>query len=218
MIEIRTKVFQSPELQRLFEAAPNQYRRALSIWLTNEKVLFIGGRFRKGIVSRALIDKKISGTSEPWNYRTANFFKGFVDETGGGLKLVMGTNLKEKGGLQESIAKMMEGPYTQSSSKNVLIPIFQNGVEFKTPRKLMLRDFREMLADHKLFTVRCGGRIDFISNETRKVMFVSTKSIHVPQQYDFVGAWNGRIPAAIVRGQKTIDRETERIAKGTYHV
>ncbi|MDD5363402.1 MAG: hypothetical protein PHN88_14845 [Ignavibacteria bacterium] len=218
MIDVKTKVFQSPELQRLFAVAPNQYNRALKIWLTNEKVLFVGGRFRKGVVSRDLMRKKIFGTSESWNYRVSNFFRGFVDETGGGLKLVMGANLRGKGGIQESIAKMANGSYTQTSGSNVVIPIFQNGVEFKTPRKLILRDFKEMLKEHKLFIIQKAGRISYVDRETGMVKYVSVKRISVPQQYNFVDKWNGRIPAALVRGQKTIDRETERIAKGVSRV
>jgi hypothetical protein len=218
MIEVTTKVFQSPELQRLFVVAPNQYVSALKKWLNNEKILFIGGRFRKGITSRDLLNKKVSGTNTPWDYRVANFFKGFIDDTGGGLKLVMGANLRGKsGGIQESIAKMMESGYTQTSSDNVLIPLYKNGVDFKLPRKLMLREFQEMLKAHKLFTVRSAGRIDFISNDTRKIMYISTRSITVPPQYNFVEKWNGRIPAATVRGQEAIDKETDKLSKGIYN-
>jgi hypothetical protein len=219
MVEIKTTIIQTPQMKALFSVAPNQYRRATQIWLKNEQTLFIGSRFRRGKVQRDLLGKKVSGTSYNWRQTVGNFFKGYVDETGGGMRLIMGANLKGKSGdIQESIAKMMESSYTQTSNENFLIPIYQNGVGLYYPRKLALRDFRDMLAEHKLFTVRHAGRIDFISNETRKIMFISTKTIHVAQQYNFTEKWEERLPGVIARGQKTIDRETENIAKGKYNV
>jgi hypothetical protein len=217
MMELRTKVLGARDLRVLFAVAPNIYNKVLLIWLIREKSTFVGSKGRPGVFSRSLTKKKISGSNENWNYRIGNFFKGYVDQRGGSLSLTMGANLKEhSGGMVESIAKMEEG-YKQTSSKNMLMPIAGN-MPFQRPRKLMLKEFQDMLANHRIIVLRKNGHISFMDNVTYKVLFVSTRAINVPKQFGFISAWESRLAAITNRGQLAVDKETDKIARGVYSV
>jgi hypothetical protein len=215
MMEIKTNVFQNAECRVMFAIAPESYRRGLLGWLIRERGLFVGDKKHDGSFTRSMLRKKVSGASgATWDRRIAKTFKGYIDNemSLAGMSLKMGVNLRNPKPFAQSIAKMEEG-YTESTTKPMIVPILDNQ-QLRRPRKLMLREFKELRARNMVYTVERAGRLYYIDRDTREALFVAVKSIKVPKQFDFIKSWAFRIPAALVRGQKAVDKQTEKIAKG----
>jgi hypothetical protein len=203
-------VFTNPEYKFLFALAPEQYRKAVLGWLIRERGLFVGDKKKDGSFTRKILAKKLSHGDGHWSKQVAKTFKGYIlgEKSAQGMTLRMGVNLSGTSKFAQSIAKMEDG-YTQSTNKNMLVPF-----DVTSPRKLALVKFKEMFAEKKLGIIRSAGRIFYYDRAGGEIMFMSTKRITVPDQFDFIPAWESRLPSVVERGQKGIDKATEKISNG----
>jgi hypothetical protein len=217
IMEMTTKVFQSPGYQFLLQNAPEAYIRAVRIWLIKERGRFVGDRRHgPGSFTKKIMKKEISGVpGEHWSYNVARTFKGYINESPGNLSLQMGVNIKHPKPFGQSLSKMEEG-YTEKSSGYMVTPVYEN-LPFSRPRKKALEEFDRMLRERLLEMIRgTNGRIYYCDKKTGKMLFILGRSIKVKSKFNFIGSWEKQLPSVRGRGQRMIDRQTEKLAQGKF--
>lgn len=135
------------------------------------------------------------------------------------MKMIMGagTRGEEDSNFVKGLRVLGSGGYI-SSSNFMIVPIYKN---FTGSKAEPHNKFKGMVERDELVYIRTGGqviyadkqKIDNGANIFEATMFVGVKRIKVPRQFDFEGDWNIRLPAVISRGQKMVDRTTQRIEK-----
>lgn len=231
MIEVRGKVHNVAETSRAIGQAPELFRKRIAGWLYSERNSFVGGykggRRTHGTFTRKLARKEsVKGT--PWQTKVVNAFRGEVENKGQieGMKLVMGVNLKRSGrggkygypytgAPMPEILKLFEGGAQIQSGGYMIVPIYNNLPSKNKP----WAQFRQLNDSGQLRFAFSGDRIYYFKHNYHQgqqgdLVFVGLKRVAIRSQYDFDGAWKKRVPKAIDRGQKRIDRLVMRINKG----
>lgn len=176
-------------------------------------------------VFRRKLKRKISNMSGTlWADAVVNNFKGHVE---GGerrgriddMALHMGVYSRSgrtysrgvgiySGAPFPEVLEFLQSGGTVSGSGFMIVPVFYN-----LPRlgaKLSHRVFPSMIRNGELEFFRRGGKIYYFRKDKignfRDLLFIGIKRATIRPQFNFVGDWNRRVPKAIQRGQKRIDK------------
>jgi hypothetical protein len=218
MMEIKTTLTGvQPINHMLMSMAPAEYLKGLVGWLVSERGKFTGDRKRDGSFRRTLARKNLSGRSGKWSPNVYRQFKGYItgENKIQNLKLDMGVAINHPSPFTEGIAQMEEG-FSRTSSNWMILPIYENlSQRFSITGKFAQhKKFKEMLNAGQLEIISKKGRLYYFeAGSPGRLLWVGAHNITVKDQFDFYDAWEKQIPGVIDRGQKIIDRQTEKIAK-----
>jgi hypothetical protein len=222
LFNIEGKIVGDKKVAYLLGLAPNEMRKAILGWLLRERNAFVGGKKKDSVVDgvfRKKLMRKKTPSGAPWQRRVARVFRGRVEGNSiNSMKLIMGAGTRGK---QDSDfvkgLRILGSGGSISSSNFMIVPNYRNLVKKADTHN----QFLNMLDDDKLVFIRSGGQVIYASKQMieegfdvyQAAVFFGTKRIDVKQAFDFEGDWGRRVPKAVERGQKTIDRAVKRLDK-----
>lgn len=232
MILIQGKTKFAPEVAHAMGLAPTKFHSGVLGSLLAERDMFVGSGKRDGVFTKKLM-RKTGIKGQQWPRNVARVFGGRVDEPNKnsveGLRLVMGVGESKRSRYRHANPSYGVGLYSGIPFRDVLdflniggsfgpaqhefmiMPIYRNF----TDKKAIGKQWRAMLENKSLEFVREGNRVYYFkkdgTGDDRDLLFIGIKRATVQRQYNFVGDWSRRIPGAINRIQKRVDRVTQRI-------
>lgn len=186
-----------------------------------------GGRYTtntQGVFRRKLKRKISTMSGEQWADAVVNNFRGHVEggERRGRIdNMALHMGVYSRSGRRNTrgvglysgvpfpeVLEFLQSGGTVQGSGFMIVPVFQN-----LPRlgaKLSHRVFPSMIRNDELEFIRDGGRIYYFRKDgygdDRDLLFIGIKRATIRPQFNFVGDWNRRVPKAIRRGQKRLDK------------
>jgi len=189
-------------------ASPEKLRKIFLKWMYRERDNFVGRKGGKdGSFTRTLLNKRKS-SGGTWEKKVAKAFTGRIENDWNlnNMTLRMGLNLSGNAkGFRKGLEDMSEN-HTQSTSKNMVIPIYEN-LRTGSVDKNAYMTFKRMARNEEFNIGKSGGKV-FYFDKARpgSLLFVTAKRIPIKKQFDFVKAWERRLPGAMNRAQAAIDK------------
>lgn len=221
---INGRVEGAQKISKMIGFAPEKFRETVKKWLYRERDSFVGNndpKRRKDGAFRKKLQRKISNRGIPWEQRVTRVFRGRLEgeKSLDTMKLIMGAGTRDwrDSDFVKGLRVLGSGG-SISSSNFMIVPIYKN---FRGTRAEPHNKFKGMLSRDALVYIRVGGQVLYVDKQMIEqgsdiygaTMFIGTHRIKVPKQFDFEGDWNARIPSVMSRGQKMIDKTTQRIEK-----
>jgi len=216
---IRGRVVNDKRIAAALAFMPERFRKTLLGWLLRERDSFVGSKTKDGVFRKSLMRKRnmAGGT---WDKRVARAFRGIVenDSQVSGMRLRMGAGIRGERPFVKGLRILGEGGDI-TSSKFMPIPVYKN----ISNTHALYKRFREMNAAGALEALRIKGQVIwFDRNKLESIhgtsgdlasatLFIGAKRIRVKKQFDFDGSWERRVPSALQRGQKAVDKAVSRI-------
>lgn len=224
------------EIEQMFKTAPKVFTNAVRSWLIRERNSFVG---KNGKFTKYLRAKQRHYRTGYWSEFVARAFGGHVENENnlGSMRLRMGIRDERRKKMPYLEALGNGATITPKNSDWLIIPNYKNLMSVSlfgryggSGKRSFIKLFKRMLDSGELQApVLFHGRLLYFGNTPessgsheirhkhnldRKLLFVGVKSVDIPKQFDFEGAWKMRLPSAMKRGEKAIAKAVEKIEKG----
>lgn len=206
-VKIEGKIEGADRVKEMINRAPEVYRKAVLGWLLKERNSFVGDGKKDGVFRKKLLRKKTvrGGT---WETKVARIFKGWIGNGEKlGMYLEMGFPTTKKRKIHE-ILETLTKSHSVTSTSYMPTPVYKNLAGVKNTYKF----FKRKSSLGELTVVRDAEKILFFDKKGSKdLLFVGVKKIYIKKQFDFQYDWSKRLPNAIERYQKAIDKATLKV-------
>jgi len=229
MLQMRGRITGEREVLQMYAAYPQTILRFLIAWMRDERAGMVGGPDSRKRKRRGYRDILAGRTRRyrggTWSRSVAHQFKGYIGgrDSINNLHLTMGVGLRHPHQITRAL-EMLETGGTIRSGNWMLIPMYQNlnaaGFGTRARPKGIFNQFAEA---RRFAVIKRHGQLLFFDRTKRKrrgrgeyqkqgLMFIGRKEIKIPRmltgRYDFYSRWERRLPSALNRGQRVLDRAT----------
>ena len=195
-----------------FRKAPEIFADSIDHWMNKERLTFLGnGATGKGIrgklLNKTLFADRIGRHGDgKWSPQIVGQFVSYKRNKNK-LDLEMTMEFADHSPMKPAM-EILETGGTVSSDKFMPIPMYRNLAAAGVTGK-----FYENFKDMDLTPVKKNGSLYwFYKYGGRMILaFVGKKRIRIHKQFDFHNTWNRRYSSVMQRGQKMMDKATQKV-------
>lgn len=206
------------EIDRMFKIAPEAFTRSMRRWLYKERKSFVGDKKSDGVFRKMLMRKQLKGRNGTWSPNVAKSFKGYLENSNNlNMSLHMGVGFNHGNKFTQGLAKMETGfSSSPNTSKTMPIPIYKNLAAIGINNNYN-KAFHRLFDSSSLEIVNVKGRVMYFDDSQGgnkgSVLFVGAGKTKVRTQFRFTKAWENRLPSALKRAEKSIEKTIRAIER-----
>lgn len=232
-------VYGSKELHQMLLTAPKAILNGAEHWMWKERKLFVGNKGSTGTFRRSLKRKKKKYSSGTWSGAIGQAFTGSVKNRGNsrGMYLEMGVIDKWRKRIPYVDILAKGGTVRPKSGKWMLIPNYKNlrdsGVRGRigssSGSKMNWTRWRKQNQGSLMAPFVHNGKLYIFAKGTsgspdskyrrmglfnKRPLFIGVKKATIKKQFDFVKAFDRRIPGMVKRFDKRINKVIDKLNSG----
>lgn len=250
MNAVNVTILGEDRVQQMFATAPRAFARSMTHWLWRERKSFVGNRRHMGSFRRTLLRKKRKSYDGTWSQGMARAFTGKVNhpERLSNLQLSLGISDKWQERIPYLEKLSEQHTITPKNRQWLMLPFYENlrsvglfgrvgGFGMGKTKSHWGRVIQMLYNSSRITPILFHGKLLFFGDTAgeagshrgrhlgrlhKRLLFVGVKKVSIKKQYDFLKAFQRRVPGIIKRANNMVDRtmrEIDRgVSKGFYQV